>query len=186
MVAVRIEDLDASDERLLDGLARLSFETARLLFPNWLTTRQRAREEVSDALADGHTTRVALADGNEPLGWISCARAYGRVWEIHPLLVAVAHQGEGIGARLVRDIEARAISQGAGVLLVSTSDETNKTSVGGRTLYPDPLSALRSLHADRGHPVGFWRRMGYVVSGVIPDAEGPGMPSILLVKQPGG
>jgi aminoglycoside 6'-N-acetyltransferase I len=31
--------------------------------------------------------------------------------------------------------------------------------------------------------LGFWQRVGYTVVGVIPDAEGPGKPTILLAKR---
>lgn len=33
------------------------------------------------------------------------------------------------------------------------------------------------------HAVGFWMRMGYVIVGVTPDAEGPGQPTIHLAKR---
>ena len=179
-----IEDLDASDKTLLERLAVLTQAASRRHAPNWLPTMEDAREEVADATEDGHVTRVLLAEDGEPVGWVSCFHVYGKVWEIHPLVVAVEQHGRGHGARLVADIETIAASRGAGVLVVGTSDETGATSLGGKDLYADPIGALANLRADASHPVGFWLHMGYSLTGVVPDAEGPGLPSINFAKRP--
>jgi aminoglycoside 6'-N-acetyltransferase I len=34
-----------------------------------------------------------------------------------------------------------------------------------------------------GHPFGFYRRLGFVLVGVLPDANGPGRPDIFLAKR---
>lgn len=55
---MRIEDLDAADGRLLEALAVLTHEAAGLHAPSWLPALEDAREEVADATAAGHITRV--------------------------------------------------------------------------------------------------------------------------------
>ena len=45
------------------------------------------------------------------------------------------------------------------------------------------MTALRDLKTTGAHPLGFWQRVGYTVVGVVPDAEGPGKPTILLAKR---
>ena len=180
---MRIADLDATDELLLEKLARLTHGAGAVLAPNWLPTMDDAREEVFDATRAGHVTRVLLDDDTNPLGWVSIVHAYGAVWEIHPLLVHVEHHRMGHGARLLADIESLAASRGAGVLFVSTSDEIGATSLAGRDLYRDPLGALANIRIDPSHALGFWLHMGYTLVGVLPDAEGPGKPSIHLAKR---
>jgi aminoglycoside 6'-N-acetyltransferase I len=41
-------------------------------------------------------------------------------------------------------------------------------------LRPDDESAI--------HPYEFYQKLGYVIVGVIPDANGPGKPDILMAK----
>jgi hypothetical protein len=50
---------------------------------------------------------------------------------------------------------------------------------------PQPLDHLRALAAPASHPVGFYRRVGFAVSGIVPDANGRGLPGILLARRLG-
>jgi aminoglycoside 6'-N-acetyltransferase I len=45
---------------------------------------------------------------------------------------------------------------------------------------PHHLADLRDL--DRDHPFLFYRKLGFVVTGVMPDANGPGRPDIYISK----
>ena len=55
--------------------------------------------------------------------------------------------------------------------------------IAGQDPFVDVIAALRDLKPTGAHPLGFWQRVGYTVVGVIPDAEGPGKPTILLAKR---
>jgi aminoglycoside 6'-N-acetyltransferase I len=50
-------------------------------------------------------------------------------------------------------------------------------------LYDDTFARLTAVEARRPHAVEFWRRIGYQIVGVVPDAEGPGKPSITLARR---
>ena len=180
---VEFRDLDPNDEPLLQRLTQLSFDAAALHAPNWLPTLDDARQELDDALRDGKISRCLFERGI-PVAWGSITPLYGKVWEIHPLLVHVEHHRRGFGKLVVRDLEAHASRKGAGVLFVSTSDETDSTSLGGRDLFIDPIGALATIEHRRSAALQFWTRMGYEIVGLIPDAEGVGKPSIHLAKRP--
>jgi aminoglycoside 6'-N-acetyltransferase I len=57
------------------------------------------------------------------------------------------------------------------------------TSLANADLYADTarhIAELRDLGHD--HPFLFYRGLGYVVTGVLPDANGPGLPDIYMSK----
>jgi aminoglycoside 6'-N-acetyltransferase I len=101
------------------------------------------------------------------------------------LLIDPDHQKRGYGRLLAKDIEQFAIADGALTMELSTSDTTDATNLSGIDLYGDPLGALSRIDVvDRnvGHSYQFWLKVGYTIVGVLPDAEGLGMPSITLSK----
>ena len=58
------------------------------------------------------------------------------------------------------------------------------TSLSGVDLYndvPRNIGELRDL--GRHHPFLFYRKLGYIVTGVMPDANGPGRPDIYMSKR---
>ncbi len=181
LVRVRFVTLAELSHEQTERLVALTFESAQQHFPGWLPTLESARKEAREALAPSHVSRVLLGEDG-PLGWIAACHQWGRIWEIHPLIVAPNHQRKGLGQRLVHKIEAVTWSKGALTLLASTSDMTGSTSVSGIDLHRDPIEALNNLRCVRPHPVEFWQKVGYRIVGIIPDAEKLGQPSITLAK----
>jgi aminoglycoside 6'-N-acetyltransferase I len=60
---------------------------------------------------------------------------------------------------------------------------TGMTSLSGVDLYANIPRHLAELYdLGRGHPFLFYRRLGFVVTGVMPDANGHGKPDIFLSK----
>ncbi|HEX3476598.1 MAG TPA: GNAT family N-acetyltransferase [Kofleriaceae bacterium] len=175
-------DLGSLDADAREQLARLTLPAAREHAPDWLPDLDAAREEVASALAPGKVARVAL-DGGVAVGWVAAGHAWGCIWDLHPLIVAIEHQRRGHGRRLVREIERLAAAAGARTMTLGTSDLTGATSLAGVDLYDDTFARLATVEARRPHPVEFWRRIGYQIVGVIPDAEGPGKPSITLARR---
>lgn len=133
-------------------------------------------------LADGFA--LAMLDGGALLGWVGGLPEYrGRVWELHPLVVRRERRRRGIGRALVAAFEAEATRRGGLTATLGTDDDSGMTSLTGVNLYADlprHLAELRDL--GRGHPFLFYRKLGYVVSGVMPDANGAGRPDIYMSK----
>ena len=120
------------------------------------------------------------------LGWIAGLEQYdGHAWELHPLVVHPAHQLQGIGTALVQDFETQVRARGATTIWLGTDDADNLTSLGGADLYPDVLERASKIRNLRGHPYGFYQNLGYVIVGILPDANGPGKPDILMAKRVG-
>jgi aminoglycoside 6'-N-acetyltransferase I len=176
---VALEDLDAEAR---EHLAALTLEAGREHSPGWLPDLEAAREEIREALVPGKAARV-LVEHDRPIAWVAAAHDWGRIWELHPLIVAVDRQRRGHGSALVREIEAIARAAGALTMTLGTSDMTGATSLSGVDLYDDLSARLAAVELRAPHALGFWRRAGYTIVGVIPDAEAPGQPSITLARR---
>jgi aminoglycoside 6'-N-acetyltransferase I len=143
----------------------------------------KAREEVAECLTPERIALCALHI-DELVGWIGGIPGYdGRVWELHPLVVDTAFRGQGVGRMLVDALETAVRSAGGTGMWLGADDETGATSLAGVDLSGDPLPHLARITATRAHPLGFYRALGFVVCGVVPDANGPGKPDILLYKR---
>ena len=166
----------------IDQAATLLIES----FPHWVPTIEVARNEVMQALGTDRVCLVARAD-DQILGWIGAIPEYGHAWELHPLVVRADSRRMGVGASLVRALEERVREAGALTLYLGTDDDgpAPGTSAGGVELFPDVLSHAASLTVV-DHPAGFYLRMGFEIVGLIPDANGPGKPDILMAKRLSG
>lgn len=180
MSLVRLAALSPAE---LETLAQLTLPAAQDHVRDWLADLDAARAEIADALGDD---KIALAarDGQGALvGWIAAGHDWGAIWEIHPVIVALDHQGRGHGRRLVREVERLAAEAGARTMVLSTSDTVGATSLAGADLYDDVAGHLARFAVHRPHAAAFWLRMGYALVGVTPDAEGPGKPSLSFARR---
>jgi aminoglycoside 6'-N-acetyltransferase I len=173
-----IDELRADDTHAIDQAAALLVDA----FPHWLPTVEMAREEVREALGTDRICLVVRAE-DQILGWVGAIPGYIHAWELHPLVVRADVRRMGVGAALVTALEERVRAEGALTLHLGTDDDgpTPGTSAGGVELFPDVLSHAVGLTVI-DHPTGFYRRMGFEVVGLIPDANGPGKPDILMAK----
>lgn len=142
----------------------------------------QAAAEVQDILARGFAF-AALIEG-QLAGWIGGLPEYdGLVWELHPLVVKRDFRRQGAGRALVAAFEAEARARGGLTATLGTDDDTGITSLAHTDLFADVprhIAAARDL--GRGHPFRFYQRLGYVITGLVPDANGPGLPDIIMSK----
>lgn len=152
--------------------------------PSGWHTLEEGLAEVWESLAPDRVSRVALDENGNVLGWIGAIPSYGgHVWELHPLVVRPDRQRQGIGRALVADLERLARERGVDTIYVGTDDEDGRTNLSGVDLYPDVLSRAARIEDVGGHPFAFYRKCGFVVVGLIPDANGFGKPDILMAKR---
>jgi aminoglycoside 6'-N-acetyltransferase I len=184
---MHIVDLTAGDERRIDDAASLLLEAFANTGSTAWTTHASARHEVEDSLQPDRISRIAVDDDGSVLGWIGAISSYdGHAWEVHPLVVRRDSRKHGIGRALVRDLDQQVAGRGGVTIYLGTDDENERTSLGGRDLYPDVLAALRDIRNVADHPFSFYEKVGFVIVGVIPDANGYGKPDILMAKRVGG
>jgi aminoglycoside 6'-N-acetyltransferase I len=179
-----IEDLTAADARAIEeasGLLHAAFSPLGV----W-TTIAEARDEVIESISAERVSRVARSAEGAVIGWIGAIRQYdGTVWELHPIVVDGPHRRHGVGRALILDLESILTARGALTLWAGSDDLAGETSLGGVDLYSALPKRLAAVHSWGGHPLPFYRRLGFHVVGVMPDANGPGRPDIFLAKRLG-
>ncbi|HMA33976.1 MAG TPA: GNAT family N-acetyltransferase [Chloroflexia bacterium] len=181
---MQIVDLEPAASQQIEEVAALLVEAFREHHPDAWPDLESARATVQESFGPDRLSRVALDDRGQVLGWIGALPDYdGHVWELHPLVVRPARQGQGIGRRLVADLEAWVRARGGGTIRLGTDDENNQTSLGGVDLYPQPLAHLAQIRNLRRHPYEFYQKLGYALVGVVPDANGWGKPDICMAKR---
>ena len=183
---MRIIDLRAEDSEAVGQAAALLIEGFKEHHPSAWPDMDAALDEVAESFEPDRISRVAVDDSGVVLGWIGGIRQYrGRVWELHPLVVHESHQGKGIGRALVADLEDQVIERGGSTIWLGADDEDDQTSISGIDLYLDVLEHLSRIKNLRGHPYEFYQRLGFVIVGAMPDANGPGKPDIFMAKRVG-
>lgn len=181
---MRIADADCTDERVVHELARLLVAGFRDLFPESWPDLPSALKEVRECCSPDRILRVAIDGKGTVLGWAGGIPQYdGHVWELHPLVVDPEHQRRGIGRALVADIEDRVRQRGGLTIWLGTDDTSNGTTLSGVDLYPDVCRHISNIRNLRDHPYEFYQRLGFVIVGVMPDANGPGKPDIYMAKR---
>ena len=181
---MRIVDLDARNERAINEAAALLFDGFREHWPNAWPTPADALREVRETTVPDNINRVAIGDDESLMGWIGGISTYGGwVWELHPLVVKEDERRQGIGRALVADLEERVAERGGVTLWVGTDDEDGMTILSGADLYQGTFQKLQRIGNLKGHPYESYQKCGFVITGVVPDANGPGKPDILMAKR---
>ena len=181
---MRIERLDKEDSEYIQQMAALlvdSFkDTGSMAWPD----QESGLKEVLECLQDDRICIAAFDELNNLIGWAGALRKYENVtWELHPIMVAEEHRGQRIGSQLVAALEEAVRESGGETLVLGADDENFRTSVAGVDLYPNVLENLMNIKNPGRHPYEFYQKIGFSLVGIIPDANGPGKPDILMAKR---
>lgn len=181
---MQIIDLRPDNEMAIQQTAALLVDS----FKHWCAWSDidSALQEVGESFTADRISRVAVDDNGVILGWIGGISQYdGNVWELHPLVVRSEYRRKGIGRTLVADLEERVRERSGITLWVGTDDEDNMTTLAGVDLYPNVFEHITKIKNLRGHPYEFYQKLGFVIVGVMPDANGLGKPDIYMAKRVG-
>jgi len=169
---------------LTQQAAQLMVDAFRAHWPEAWPTLDEGMKEVHEMLEAERICRVAVNEQGNLLGIIGGVSTYdGHVWELHPLAVQPNVQSQGIGRALIDDFEEQARLRGGLTITLGTDDEDNMTSLSNIDLFENTWEKIQNIRNVKNHPFTFYQKMGYVITGVVPDANGIGKPDILLSKR---
>lgn len=177
-------DLKTASPELLEEAAEVLLEAFLDKGIETWKTMDDARKEVAECLDDQYLCWAWCQDG-KLAGWGGLRPMYARVtWELHPMAIRPEFQGRGIGRLLLAQLESQAHKAGALNIMLGTDDETGRTSLYGKDFTRESLfDAIESIANRNYHPYAFYRKCGYMIVGVIPDANGIGKHDIWMWKR---
>jgi aminoglycoside 6'-N-acetyltransferase I len=169
---------------LVQQAAQLLVDAFREYWPTAWPSLKDGLEEVHEMLEKERICRAAVDDEKKLLGIIGGIPQYdGLVWELHPLAVQPDMQGRGIGKLLVDDFEEQVRERGGLTITLGSDDDDGMTSLSNVDLYENLWEKIRDVHNFKRHPYEFYQKLGYIITGIVPDANGIGKPDIILSKK---
>ena len=181
---MEIITLLANDDRLIEQAAQLLVDAFREHWPDAWSSFEEGMKEIREMLESERICRAAVDTEGNLLGIIGGIPGYdGHVWELHPLAVQPSLQGRGIGRALVQDFEEQVRARGALTITLGSDDEDHMTSLADVDLFENLWEKIRDIRNYKSHPFELYQKMGYVISGVVPNANGIGKPDILMAKR---
>lgn len=178
-----IRDLQPEEPAIYQQMAAMLVDAFGQMEHGWRDLPS-ALEEVEESLEGDRLSRIAVLPSGEVIGWIGAIAQYdGSAWELHPLVVHRDWRRRGVGRSLVQDLEQQTAARGGHTLYLGTDDELGQTSLFGVDLYPDPFHHIAQIRNLSKHPYEFYQKLGFCIVGVLPDANGPGKPDILMAKR---
>ena len=180
---MQIVTFDGKDEGIKHQMAQLLVDAFREHWADAWETLEDGLKEVNEMLETERICLVAV-DGERLLGMIGGISGYdGKVWELHPLAVQPELHGKGIGRALVLAFEEQVRQRGGLTITLGSDDQDDMTSLSNVDLYENLWDKVKNIQNFKGHPYEFYQKMGYVITGVVPDANGRGKPDIMMSKQ---
>jgi aminoglycoside 6'-N-acetyltransferase I len=180
---MRILDFSTDNTALIKQIGAMLVAGFAKHWPGVWPDLASGRAKVRKACGPDRISRVATDDDGSALGWIAGTPQYrGHVWELDPLIVRPDRHGLGVGRALVSDFEEQVRARGGLTVWLGTDDEDAMTSLAGIDLFPHVLDHLSHIRNLRRHPYEFYQKLGYVIIGALPDANGPGKPDTFMAK----
>lgn len=147
--------------------------------PEGWPTLADAMEEIDELRGKRESLLLCAVEENEIVGWAGLLPEYGKLFELHPLVVRHDWQRKGIGTALLHEIMRAAREKGGLTLLAGAGDETGETSFANVDLYEDLPGKLAAFEPGT-HQSAFYMQHGFTVVGVVPDVNGIGRPDIQM------
>ena len=169
--------------------ANMKEEAAKILletFPPanmWPNINEAAAlRTVKECVEEGNIC-IGIVLGDRLIGWTGLRPMYEKTWELHPLAIKPEFQGKGYGRILLGELEKAGKNKGLLGIVVGSDDETNKTSLSQKGINEENIyQEIKNIKNYANHPYEFYKKCGYIIVGIIPNANGFGKPDIWLWK----
>ena len=149
----------------------------------WPDLDEKTAEEELNECIKSENICIGIKIKNKLIGWVCLRPMYKKTWELHPMLIKTEFQGKGYGKILIKELEKLAQKKGIIGMMVGSDDETNKTSLSAKEITEENiLDEIRNIKNYKNHPYEFYKKCGFIIAGVFPNANGPGKPDIWLWK----
>lgn len=169
---------DKTNEQYMKEAAALLFECFPHSYPMDETEQEMKKLTEPDRIA------IYAQDNGHLVGYIGAIPQYGITgWELHPLMVTEKYRAKGVGTKLIQALEKECAKRGGITIYLGTDDEFGKTTLSATDLYENTYEKIESIHNIKRHPYEFYKKNGYKIVGVIPDANGIGKPDIYMAKR---
>jgi aminoglycoside 6'-N-acetyltransferase I len=173
-----IKKIAIADQDNHNDIKRLLMEA----FPWSYENESVVQEELNELLSEDYLLYGYLLDGCV-IGVVGARPAYGKTgFELHPMAVARGFQKRGIGKLLLEHVEHEAEKLGCITMFLGTDDEHFRTSLSEENLYENFMESIKNIKNYKDHPYTFYEKQGYIIVGVIPDANGYNKPDIMMAK----
>ena len=126
---------------------------------------------------------IGIMIENELIGWVGLRPMYSVTWELHPMVIKKEFQGKRFGKILLDELERIARKREIIGIFAGSDDETNSTSLSETDLTGENIfNEILNIKNRKKHPYEFYKKCGYSIIGIIPNANGIKKPDILLWK----
>lgn len=170
--------------KFIKGNTQLFNEAIELLITTWPEEYSNcAEKQMEKMLRDNRITLMAVENGHL-IGFISAIPRYGKTgWELYPLVVREEHRYKGVGSILLCALEKECAARGGVTIYLGSDDTEKRTTLSNTDMYKNTYAKLENVRSVGRHPYKFYQKKGYKIVGIIPDANGIGMPDIWLAKR---
>lgn len=179
------KSVEASSESIDEAAKILKTAFVGLDKDAWLDLENEVKE-VLECIEDPNICIGVYDEANkgELCGWVGLRPLYPKTWELHPLIVKWEYRKMGVGRRLITELEKIAQTKGIIGIVLGTDDETGSTSLSEKEINGNNVfEEIRKIKNLKNHPYEFYRRCGYTIVGLVPDANGKGKPDIWMWKR---
>jgi len=99
------------------------------------------------------------------------------------MVIKKEFQGKNYGRKLLNELEKEAYKNGIIGIVAGSDDETNSTSLSDKEINGENIfDEIKNIRNYKNHPFEFYKKCGYSIIGIIPNANGQNKPDIWLWK----